>query len=835
MTHPSGREAAAPHAGPRPKHNLTVQPTPFLGREREIELARQHLLADDPPVRLLTLTGPGGTGKTRLALEIARTLVDQFEDGVFVVDLAALHDAQFLASAIARTLSAQATRDQPPFDWLLSFLESRRVLLVLDNFEQLIEAAGQLAQLLTASPHLNILVTSRARLRLRWERVVPVPPLELPDLSQLSDLEALAHVSAVTLFLDRARAIDPSFALTATNAQAVAELCVRLDGLPLALELAAARVDVLTPQGILARLDRPLELLTAAGEDLPARHLTMRRAVGWSYDLLAPHEQKLFRRMAIFAAGCLADGATAVCAEDYAGDESGQVFSVSDLEVLNGLSALASKSLLRRETQTDGELRFGMLETIRAFALEELGACGELEQAGRRFRDYFVSLAEEAEPHLIGPDQAVGLDRLEREHDNLRAALRWCIARGAAEEGLRLVGALWRFWFTRRHLVEGSRWFDECLGLADAAHVKPETRAKALNGGGNLAHARGDLARAAALHQESLAVRQALGDRRGIAISLNSLANVAVDRGDYDAARALHEDSLALRRELGDTRGIAIALNNLGVIARDQADWERAAALTRESVAVFKELGDKHGMAISLVTLGAAEYHLGSHAEATALHQQSLALFGEVENRREIAECLEVLAMLARAQAQPFQAARLFGTAEAALEEIGSSMQPSQDPRYETYVAEIRDQLGEATFAAAWAEGRAMRLEDAIAAALAPDPTPARLTEDERREPPAPKSPAPMFAHVASEGLTRREQEVVALLARGLTNREIATALTIAERTAETHVGKILSKLNLRRRAQLTAWAVEHHLTAPAADLRTTYGILPIFRSPPNP
>src|SRR6266852_1441895 len=329
MTHPSGREAAAPHAGPRPKHNLTVQPTPFLAREQEIELARQHLLGDDPPVRLLTLTGPGGTGKTRLALEIARTLVDHFADGVYVVDLAPIRDAQFLASAIARTLSAQATRDQPPFEWLLTFLESRHVLLVLDNFEQLVEAAGQLSQLLTTCPQLKILVTSRARLRLRWERVIPVPPLEVPDLRRLPEPDALARVASVTLFVERARAIESGFALTDANARAVAELCVRLDGLPLALELAAARVDVLTPQGILARLDRPLELLTADAGDVPLRHLTMRHAVGWSYDLLAAHEQKLFRRMAIFAAGCLADGAAAVCGADYTVDESPEVFGAA--------------------------------------------------------------------------------------------------------------------------------------------------------------------------------------------------------------------------------------------------------------------------------------------------------------------------------------------------------------------------------------------------------------------------------------------------------------------------------------------------------------------------
>jgi non-specific serine/threonine protein kinase len=311
-------------------------------------------------------------------------------------------------------------------------------------------------------------------------------------------------------------------------------------------------------------------------------------------------------------------------------------------------------------------------------------------------------------------------------------------------------------------------------------------------------------------------VRQALGDRHGIAISLNSLANVAVDHGDYTAARALHEDSLALRRELGDRRGIAIALNNLSVIARDQSDWERAAALSRESVEVFKALGDKQGVALSLVTLGAAEYHLGSQVEATALHQQSFALFSELENRRGIADCLEVLAMLARAQDQPVQAARLFGAAEAALEEIGSSMRPAQNPRYGAYVAEIRDNLGDDRFQAAWAEGRALRPEDAMAAALASD-APAQVAVDDgarqpKGRPRAPELSGPNFAHAASEGLTRREQEVAALLARGLTNRQIANELTITERTAETHVCKILSKLRLSRRAQLTAWAVEHDL-----------------------
>ncbi len=786
----------------RPRHNLTVQPTPVLGREHEIALARQHLLVDDPPVRLLTLTGPGGTGKTRLALEIARTVLDDFEDGVFVVDLASIHDARFVPSAIAHTLRWQPSGDQAPFDWLLNFLEHQQVLLVLDNFEHVVDAAAQLPHLLSACSRLQMLVTSRARLRLRWEQVLPVPPLEVPDLASLPTLDELAAVPSVSLFVERARAIEPDFEIKDVNAHAIAELCVRLDGLPLALELAAARIDVLTPQGILARLGQPLDLLVTDTGDVTPRHLTMRRAVGWSYDLLSADEQRLFRRMAVFAAGCLPDAAAAVCVDPADGD------TPTGLGILAGLSALASRSLLRREARPDGELRFGMLETIRAFALEQLEACGDLEAAGRRFRDFFAALAEQAEPNLVGPEQAVWLDGLEREHDNLRAALRWCIDRDDAESGLRLAGSLWRFWFTRRHLVEGSRWLDECLALPGAVRAKPETRARALNAAGNLAHALGDLTRAAMLHHEALAVRQALGDMRGIAVSLNSLANVAVDRGDYAAAQALHQDSLALRRELGDRRGIAVALNNLSVIARDQGDWQRAASLSRESADVFEELGDKQGVALALVTLGAAQHHLGFHSEAIALHQQSLALFSELENRRDIAECLEVLAMLARAQEQPLQAARLFGAAETALEDVGSSMRPAQNPRYRASVAELREKLGDDEFLRAWTDGRAMRLEDAMASALAVEKP--RVTSEV-----GPRTRPRGTAADGGEFLTRREQEVVALLARGLTNREIASELTITERTAETHVSRVLSKLGLNRRAQLTAWAVEHHLTGP--------------------
>jgi predicted ATPase/DNA-binding CsgD family transcriptional regulator len=790
--------AVVHNPSPRPACNLPAQPTPLLGREREVESARQILLEAAPPVRLLSLTGPGGAGKTRLALEIAPSLLNVFEDGVVFVDLVPVTDARLVPWAVARTLGLRDTGDRPLVARLLNFLRDRRVLLILDNFEHVAAAAPALAQLLTACAHLKILVTSRARLRLRWEHVLPVPPLAVPDLQQLPSLEALARVPSVALFLQHARAIDPSFSLTEANARALAEVCVRLDGLPLALELAAARVNMLPLQSILGW---PLELLASDAGDVPARHSTLRRAIGWSYDLLTPEEQVLFRRMAVFPAGCMPEGAAAVCGRAEMADAP-PVLASSGLRVLENLGSLAGKSLLRQERQPNGELRFGMLETIRAFALEQLAERGELEETGRRFRDFLLALAERAEPDLTGPDQGAWMDRLEREHDNFRSAIRLCLEQGWAEEGLRLAGALWRFWFTRGHLTEADQASAELLDLKGTAGARPETRAKALNGAGNLAQACGDLERAARLHKESLALRHALGDRRGIAISLNSLANVAVDHGDHVDARALYEESLALRRELRDERGIAVALNNLSVIARDKGDWERAAALSQESATLFRELGDRHGVALSLVTLGAAKYFLGCYAEATELHRESLALFGALDNKREIAECLEVLAMMACTHAQPSRAAQLFGAADSALEEIGSSMGPARNPRYRRYVEQVRDRLGEEAFAAAWGEGRAMRLEDAVAVA----PTTEHVGRGRNGVPGhRPRS-------LPAGGLTRREQEVAALLARGLTNREIAAELTIAERTAETHVCKILSKLSLTRRAQLTAWAVQHDL-----------------------
>jgi predicted ATPase/DNA-binding CsgD family transcriptional regulator len=813
---------AVPHSAPlNAKEHLRARPTPLLGRERETHIACRYLVDEEPPARLLTLTGPGGTGKTRLALEVAARLSERFEDGVVIVDLVPVTYAELVPSALARALDLPDTGDTPLIESLTRYLEHKRVLIVLDNFEHVCGAAPLLSQLLGACPGLTFLVTSRSRLRITWEQVLPVPPLEVPDLGQLATVDVLADVPAVALFLQRARAIDPEFALTGANARAVAELCVRLDGLPLALELAAARIDVLPPQSL---VDRPLELLTDAAADVPVRHWTMRHAIGWSYELLSPEEQVLFRRLAILPAGCTPESATAVCA-DVDKSNGGVHSSAPNVQVLATLASLANKSLLRRAWQQEDQPRFGMLETIRAFALEQLLECGDFESTAHRFANFFVALAERAEPDLTGRDQGVRLDQLEREHGNIRAALRWCIDQRAAEEGLRLAASLWRFWFTR-HLSEGDHWLSELLALEGSNVVQPPTRAKALNGAGNLAHARGDLDRATKLHEQSLTLRQEMADQRGIAISLNSLANVAVDRLDYEAARELHQRSLALRRELGDKRGIAVALNNLSVIERDQGMWPRAAELSSESAKIFRELGDEHGLALSLVTLGLAKYHLGSPLEATALHKEALALFRDLGDEREIAEWLEVLAKTAYTHGQLSQAVRLFGAAEGALEGMGSSKGPARAPRYGRYMAELRTKLGDTDFAEAWASGHAMLLEDAIAAAIAEQDVEASLSTPPNALDRRPKKGAragyreATRANDAPDSLTRREQEVMPLLARGLTNRQIADELMISERTAETHVCTILKKLGFTRRAQLTAWAVRHDLQpSPLADL----------------
>ncbi|HET8850938.1 MAG TPA: adenylate/guanylate cyclase domain-containing protein, partial [Ktedonobacteraceae bacterium] len=519
--------------------SLPVQPTPLIGREQEVVTTGQLLRRED--VRLVTLTGPGGTGKTRLGIQVAAGLSDVFADGVYFVSLAPISDAMLVLPAIAKTLGIRDGIGQSLSARLAEVLLKKQVLLLLDNFEQVVGAAPQVADLLSTCPQLKVLVTSREVLHVRAEHEFAVPPLELPDPAHLSELAAIARAPSVALFLQRAQAVKPEFRLTITNARAVAEICVRLDGLPLAIELAAARMKLLSPQVLLTRLGRRLAMLTGGSRDVPARQQTLRNTIEWSYQLLNAWEQRLFRRLSVFVGGCTLLAAEAVCTLPDDGEG----------EVLDGVASLIDKSLLKRMEQAgegSEEPRLLMLETIREYGLEVLAARGEEEIALRAHADYFMQFAEEAEPALKGPQLVMWLERLEREHDNLRAALQWALEGGRAEMALRLGTALERFWVVRGHRNEGRAFLERAL--AGSAGVTPYVRAKALLAAARLAFIQSNYDQGEVLAQESLALFQELGDRRGIALSLDRLGMAAWRRGNFTAARVLMEEDLALFREV---------------------------------------------------------------------------------------------------------------------------------------------------------------------------------------------------------------------------------------------------------------------------------------------
>jgi predicted ATPase/serine/threonine protein kinase len=731
--------------------NLPAERTAFVGREKQVAALTE--LLQRPDVQLITLTGPGGIGKTRLALQVARESAGQFSGGTFLIPLAPVSDAALVPAVIAQTLGLHESPGQPPLQTLKDHLQSTLrapLLLLFENFEHMTAAAPTIAELLAAGAGLKVLVTSRSPLHVYGEREFPVPPLDVPDPKALPPLEALLQYPAVSLFQQRARAMKPDFEVTRENAAAVATLCAQLDGLPLAIELAAARIKLLSPAAMQARLESRLQLLTGGARDLPARQQTLRGAMDWSYGLLNADEQKLFRRLSVFVGGCTLEAVEAVC--DTKQDLG--------LDVLDGMASMVDKSLAQQLEQGEGEPRYVMLQTIRDYGLEQLAASGEAAATRRAHAAYCLVLAEEETAGHADATDAKWADRFEMEHDNLRSALEWLIESGDAAWGMRLGTALFRFWETREHFGEGRDRLVRLLNLPGAA-ARSRARARALFAAGVLAGDQGDYASAQKLLEESLEIARELKDDSGVAVSLNALAVFSRDRGELAAAGALFEESLALCRQSGDGMAAARALSNLasvvrlqgdhararslyeecsasfaqlgdrtgmawsldyqGDVAREQGEEEVARSLYEKSLAAFRELGDAWGTAGTLADLGNLARERNDHAGARAFYAESLRLFQGLESKRGIARLLECFACSAAAQARPERSLRLAGAAAALRQSVGAPLPPAERARLDKNLEAARQAMSDTAGAAAWMEGWAMSLEKAIASALSPD------------------------------------------------------------------------------------------------------------------
>jgi predicted ATPase/transcriptional regulator with XRE-family HTH domain len=711
----------APPGRPR-RTNLPPRLTSFVGREGEIADVQGLLRAK----RLVTLTGPGGVGKTSLALEVAAAMREQFADGIWLVELAALTDPQLVAHAVAATLGVREQPGEPILATLGTALGTTERLLVVDNCEHLLDGCARLAEaLLRACPRLRILVTSREPLRVGAEVIWRVPSLTLPDHDDQAPGE-LAKSEAVRLFVERAEAVQPSFALTAGNAAAVAQICRRLDGIPLAIELAAARVSALTPEQIAQHLSDRFRLLRSGSRTALPRHQTLRALIDWSYDLLSEKEQVLFRRLAVFVGSSTLEAAEAVCRDVGAetpllGAGGGTSPDTQNLtrctsgDVLDLLVGLVDKSLVLVE-ERDGEARYRLLETLREYAQERLAESGQADDLREAHAVFFLALAEQRAATDWNGHDVRYLDQLEVEHENLRAALQWFADRGDAERGLRLSSALGIFWFIRGYFTEGQRWLDYHLGRSD--RVSTVIRATALEVAGRLAFGRADLEVAATYARESVATWRRLGDRRRFADVLHLLGQIARNQCSYPDALAALEESLQINQEYDDQFFIAEDLFQLGLIARQRSELARARSLLNRALTIQSALGHPRPVGITLFHLGLVAEEQGDYSREQSLYEQSVGFLQQVKDRRELAFLLDGFASLSVARSQYRRGAVLSGAATALRQQIGSAVPPPMQPRVDRTLRLARDGLGEAAFAQALAEGQAMTLEEAIAYAL---------------------------------------------------------------------------------------------------------------------